>query len=411
MKRKKEYGKWYIILLLFIAAVCAVVAVIPKLLSKSAAEVPVMDQNTYFEYRGYTSVPHRKIHLNQKYENTQICFLKGAQQLKKEASAGSIKVDASNPLLYEELCHSVESNPEIRELDLNESGYSMDQVSELAERFPDIKIHYRFELFENVFDWESDIMILDGIPIQDLEPLRMAVRSMPNLRQIDMCGCGIDNETMDELRESMKPVKIVWSVDLKHWSLRTDAKYFASWRTAKDDDGYIISARNIGGNTSKSLEPLKYCIELEALDLGHNSIKDLGFLSSLVNLKYLIVALNKITDITPLQSLTELKYLEIFNNEIKDISALSSCSKLEALCMCGTSVTDISPLYGISSLRKLYLQGYRFKKAQRAEIAEALPDCDVMYKATGTSGSEWRRDNPYYKEMRLALGWRPDLVK
>ncbi len=328
-----------------------------------------------------------------------------------DVSVETLTVEKSETMTPEELLEKLPMFTRLRTLDLSESGFSPEEIKRIHDAFPDLDIRYSAELYGVKLDWTDRLLILDGIRIEDLNPLTAVCPIFPNLEEIDMCGCGIPDEEMAALRSELAPAKIVWTVDLRHWKLRTDVKHFATWRTVTDEEGNIINARNIGGNTSQSLDALKYCVELEALDLGHNRIKDLDFLSGLTKLKYLILALNEITDIGPLESLTDMRYLEIFSNEgIDDITALSGMKHLEALCMSGTTVTDVSPLYGISSLRMLYLQGYRFKEDVRSEIARELPDCTVLYKVLGSSGSEWRKDNPYYREMRLALGWRSDLV-
>ena len=292
----------------------------------------------------------------------------------------------------------------LKTVDLSFSEFSLDEIFDLAETFPEISFKFNLNLFGFPIDQDTENICLNGIDIKDISTIYKIIPVLKNLKTIEMCDCGIKDEDMNSLREHFPNVKIVWSVDLKHWKLRTDASHFATWRTKTDSDGYIVSARNIGGNTSQSLAPLQYCTDLVALDLGHNNIKDISFLSGLKNLKYLILALNKITDISPLSNLKELKYLEIFSNDIKDVSPLSKLDKLEALCMCNTPVDDISCLYGLTSLKRLYLQGYRFSDEKKKEIAKAFPDCEVIYKPLGSSGADWRKSQ-YYWEMREALGW------
>lgn len=297
----------------------------------------------------------------------------------------------------------------LSEIDLSGTLTDWEQIAAVSDRFPDATILFKTEIYGTEFTSDTEYLILDGIRIDDLSPIERLLPASQNLKQIDMCGCGVPDEEMAAFRDRYPDKKIVWTVDLKHWQLRTDATHFATWNRIKtDENGYIVTARNVGGNTSKSLAPLQYCTDLIALDLGHNKITDLSFLSGLKKLKYLIIALNEVTDLTPLSGLSELKYLEIFSNEnIRDISPLSGLTKLEALCMSDTKVTDISPLYNNQALRRLYLQGYRFDKQAREEIAKALPDCTVLYKTLGSTGSDWRQSD-YYPEMRKALGWKVD---
>ena len=297
----------------------------------------------------------------------------------------------------------------LTEIDLSGIVTDWEQIATVSERYPEATILFKTEVYGTGLTSDTEYLVLDGIKIDDLSPIERVLPAAQKLTQIDMCGCGVPDEEMAAFRDRYPDKKIVWTVDLKHWQLRTDATHFATWNRIKtDENGYIVTARNVGGNTSKSLAPLQYCTDLIALDLGHNKITDLSFLSGLKKLKYLIIALNEVTDLTPLSGLSELKYLEIFSNEnIKDISPLSGLTKLEALCMSDTKVTDISPLYNNQALRRLYLQGYRFDKQAREEIAKALPDCTVLYKTLGSTGSDWRQSD-YYPEMRKALGWKVD---
>ncbi len=308
----------------------------------------------------------------------------------------------------ETLLQNLSSFGNLETVDLSTVKTDWEQVASVSEHYPEAEILFRTEVFGKELTSETELLVLDGIRIEDLSPIERILPAARSLRQIDMCGCGVPDEEMVAFRDRNPDRKIVWTVDLKHWTLRTDITHFATWKVKTDEEGYIVSARNIGGNTSKSLAPLQYCTDLVALDLGHNKITDLSFLSGLTNLKYLIIALNEVTDLSPLSGLSELKYLEIFSNEnITDISPLAGLKKLEALCMSDTKVTDISPLYGNQALRRLYLQGYRFDKEARAEIAEKLPDCTVLYKTLGSTGSDWRQCD-YYPEMRKALGWKID---
>ena len=309
----------------------------------------------------------------------------------------------------ETLLDNLASYGNLETVDLSAINTDWEQIAAVSDRYPDAEILFRTELFGKELTSDTELLVLDGIRIEDLSPIERILPAARNLRQIDMCGCGVPDEEMAAFRERNPNTKIVWTVDLKHWTVRTDITHFATWNRIKmDENGLIVTARNVGGNTSRSLAPLQYCTDLVALDLGHNKITDLNFLSGLVNLKYLIIALNEVTDLTPLSGLSELKYLEIFSNEnITDISPLSNLKKLEALCMSDTKVTDISPLYGNQALRRLYLQGYRFDRDARAEIAEKLPDCTVLYKTLGSTGSDWRQCD-YYPEMRKALGWKID---
>ena len=341
--------------------------------------------------------------------DSMIRHYSGISFLLHDIPAGEESAVVTEQMDTDALFDFLASYDNLTEIDLSGIVTDWEQIAMVSERYPEAAVHFKTEIYGTDLTSDTEYLILDGIRIDDLSPIERVLSAAQNLKQIDMCGCGVPDEEMAAFRDRYPDKKIVWTVDLKHWQLRTDATHFATWNRIKtDENGYIVTARNVGGNTSKSLAPLQYCTDLIALDLGHNKITDLSFLSGLKKLKYLIIALNEVTDLTPLSGLSELKYLEIFSNEnIRDISPLSGLTKLEALCMSDTKVTDISPLYNIQALRRLYLQGYRFDKQAREEIAKALPDCTVLYKTLGSTGSDWRQSD-YYPEMRKALGWKVD---
>lgn len=263
-------------------------------------------------------------------------------------------------------------------------------------------------LYGKEFPVMEETVVLDDIAIGSHDELEAALPQFSNLKQVDMCRCGIPDEEMAALNAAHPDIKFVWEVDLGHWQVRTDIKHFATWSTVLDEDGFIISAKNITKQNEKKLNALRYCTDLVALDLGHNSIKNVEFISGLTNLEYLIIALNEIKDISPLENLKNLKYLEIFNNDIRDVSVLAKLPKLEYVYMCSIPVKDISCLYESKQLKLLFLEGYRFKPEARAEIAEALPGCEVLYRSMNQNGSRAWRVHPCYLEMRRALGVKVD---
>ena len=63
--------------------------------------------------------------------------------------------------------------------------------------------------------------------------------------------------------------------------------------------------------TSKDIQVLKYCTDLQALDLGHQRITDLSVIGNyLKDLRILILADNKVSDVSPLANLKHLHYLQ-----------------------------------------------------------------------------------------------------
>ncbi len=131
------------------------------------------------------------------------------------------------------------------------------------------------------------------------------------------------------------------------------------------------------GSRVKSIEVLRYCVNLEGLELSFNQITDISPIAGLTKLTNLGVGGNPIADIAPLAGLTQLKSLALFNCQAKDytplsnltgltdlsldyatisdLTPLSGLTALYQLSLSSTPVTDVTPLAGLTNLRKLYL--------------------------------------------------------
>ncbi|MDO4493529.1 MAG: leucine-rich repeat domain-containing protein [Clostridia bacterium] len=264
-----------------------------------------------------------------------------------------------------------------------------------------------FTLYGKAFPAGTETIDLNETAVDDLAPLTAYLKEHPEVTRVELCNCGQPNEALAELRDAFPNVKVVWMVKVgKRFKLRTDITHFATWEILRWNDEGIIEAKNVGGHKSKDVDNLRYCTDLVALDLGHNSLTDLSFLEPLKNLRWLILADNKITDITVLGTLPHLYYLELLSNRITDISPLANLTELVDLNIGGCSEKDATAVCNIKSLKRLWITDFFFKdkKAQRAEIEAALPDCEICWvKDNRYTLYGWRTHERYY-EMRRALG-------
>lgn len=270
--------------------------------------------------------------------------------------------------------------PSLRTLDLRQYLFEEEEMDALYDAHPGVTLLFCFDLLGVKVDGGDAQLDLSHHTVDDLDHFRHMLRFLPRVRTLDMCYCGLDNETMAALRDEFPQIKFVWMLYIGWYRLRSDTKAFST----------LVAVDDAPKLSSHHLEALKYCTDLEALDLGHHRIRDISILYSLPKLRVLILADNQITDITPIGSLKELRYLELFMNyNIRDISPLQNLPNLIDLNLCYcTLIEDFSPLYELEHLDRLWLNQTQHDKAFIQEITSHLPEtCTVcasdVYSSTG----------------------------
>jgi len=228
---------------------------------------------------------------------------------------------------------------------------------------------------------------------EDFEQLRY----LPDLKKLDMCGCGIGNKQMAAWSEQYPDYKFVWEVvvgkeGLK-WRVRTDVQVFSTLLETKDIQG-----------SAKDFEPLfLYCTDLVVLDLGHNWITDISMITNLKKLQGLILTGNPIRDMSPLGELPELTFAELNGTLMSDLSPFVNNKKLKHLDVYSTKVRekDLPVLYDCKQLETLVLYSNGVSKAAKAEFEKQVPGCNVLL-STLNNGDKLR-NNPVRSEFSLAL--------
>lgn len=287
----------------------------------------------------------------------------------------------------------------LRGLDLRETDLKPSELARLLPLCPTGQTQYEILLFGGRYPADTEELDLSGTPISDLSELEAAIPLLPALERLVMCDCGLPDEEMAALREKFAPLQVVWMLHFGVYSLRTDAQSFC----ANDLPQYGFVAPPMEDGT---LDALKYCTDMIALDLGHTHVKDISFLAQMPHLKYLILVEGGFTDISVIGTLQELSYLELFLNRIDDVSPLTECRALRHLNIGYSTGFDPRPLMKMSWLERLWLPGDRIDSALAKEIAAALPDTRcyfASYEADGSTGGGWRGDRAYV-EMRNAFG-------
>ena len=266
------------------------------------------------------------------------------------------------------------------------------QLGLLQQARPDVRFDYVFTYLGETFSAADEAVDLSGLKVGNarVDEVRALAGYLTACRELTMERCNVGNEQMAALRDALPGMKVVWRVSFGRASSRTDAT-----RIRLVKDGYRFS--------TKDLEPLRYCVDVELLDLGHNWMRNIEFVRYMPKLRVAILAIGTVEDLTPLAGCTEVEYLELFHNDIADLTPLSGLTNLRHLNLTLNEIEDASPLYGLTGLERLWIGGNPLTAEQKAALQAALPDCEIDYGSEPT-GDGWRK-HPRYEQLREEFGY------
>ena len=281
------------------------------------------------------------------------------------SDAGSVDMTGLSGADVPEAVRCLSCLPKLTLISLGQErdSLSWEDIKLLTEALPQADVDFGFTLYGRSFHLADSRMDLNHIPIDDggAEVLRIA-SCMPELGYLDMDFCGVSNEDMARIRDSLPDTKVVWRVwfgDI--YSVRTDVEKI------------LASKPSVGGElTPDNCGSLMYCTDVKYLDLGHNTgLTDVSFIAYMTMLDC--------PDFSPLANCPELEYLEIFSTPADNVSFLANSQKLRHLSLqYMPNLTDISPLYGLKDLERLWLNGYTpVPPEQVEEMRQAAPNCEI----------------------------------
>lgn len=279
--------------------------------------------------------------------------------------------------------------PALTFLDLRQSGISQGDMLNLEETHPGIFFLWDVEIAGVTFPTDSREIDLSGTPVTDLARLEAALPCFPDLERVVMCGCGVDNETMDALNRKYDTIRFVWSVNLGGALLRTDAAFFmpVKWGVQVDTD---------------DLYDLRYCTDIVCVDIGHMDVYSCEWAAFMPNLQYLLMADTKVSDLTPLKDLKNLIYLELFLTQVRDLTPLLGCTALRDINMCYT-FADPTPLLQMPWVENIWWSGHWAIPGMAAQLRQNNPNVRVEYTTVSSTGGGWR-ELPNYYAMRDLVG-------
>ena len=308
---------------------------------------------------------------------------------------------------YPLLVSQLQQFPSLKEVDLSGHQFSESERNLFTESCPDVFFLWQFDLLGKTVSSDQAEIDLSGKKISDPSAISNALRHLPRLEKLDLCNTGLTDAQMEALSVSYPAVKFVWIIHVGGWQMRTDVKAFSKGNRRSFEGGKFLGGKTNFDN--ETIEPLKYCTDLIALDLGHgNRITDLSILQYFPKLRFLIVAMNDITDLSPLAYCPELEYVETFQNDISDWTPFLSLPKLTHL-NCSTNYgkdsagnkayPDYHILMKIPTLERLWIIRCGLSESEISELQAALPNCVICNKGSDSTDNGWR-DNPKYREMQ-----------
>ena len=330
-------------------------------------------------------------------------LLSDLEEVNLNRMAGAPVPDGADAVLYAGAAEDAEETAEGAEATQNAETPEADAEAGAAETFataldwgqlrrlqqarPDVRFDYVFTYLGETFSTADEAVDLSGLKVGNarVDEVRALAGYLTACRELTMERCNVGNEQMAALRDALPGMKVVWRVSFGKASSRTDAT-----RIRLVKDGYRFS--------TKDLEPLRYCVDVELLDLGHNGLRNIEFVRYMPKLRVAILAIGYLEDLTPLEGCTQLEYLELFTNRISDLTPLAGLTSLRHLNLTYNRITDPSPLHALTGLERLWIGRTSFTDEQKAALQAALPGCEIDYGSAPT-GDGWRK-HPRYEQLR-----------
>lgn len=266
-----------------------------------------------------------------------------------------------------------------------ENSLSLEDALSLSEASGLIRLDYQIELFGQQLSLDTEKIEFENTDIgkEGLEEIRAVIPYFRNLKYLKLDDCGIDNETMAQLRDDYPDIKVVWRV------------YFGSYHCLTDTEMIWATGGSVNDTTSVVL---KYCTDVKYLDLGHSLITHADFLNYMPKLEVAILAISWLEDISPLANCPNLEYLELFSARVSDLSPLAKCTHLQHLNIGSqrnsnnvpVGPTDISSLYDLPELKRFYCTMSYVPEEQQKEIMARHPDCEFEFRWVDPAEGYWR---------------------
>lgn len=289
----------------------------------------------------------------------------------------------------EELAEALAYLPHVETVQIKEFSGDAFGLLPIRKTYPDVEFTWELNLFGQTGSSADTHIELTGLSC-DIETLEKALAGLPNLEEVVLSECDIENEQLAALRAKMRPeYKVVWTVMCGEIPVRTDETFF---HPVQQHVYYFYD---------EDCENLVYCEDMICVDVGHMSITHCDWAAGMPKLKYLVLGCcGQLKDISALESCRELVFLELELTSVRDLSPLLGCTALEDINL-GYSGAKVDVLTQMPWLKNIWWSGCG--SAGRKQLAEALPDTNMQFSAENSTSKGWRRLENYYA-MRDVLG-------
>ena len=303
----------------------------------------------------------------------------------------SLDLSGATPSQLEEIVAAASKLPKLTQVELmtqeGSSRFGRKDVKKLMEGLPGVTVHYTFELFGQTIsttDERVEFVCVD-IGNEGVDQIREALDILPNCTYFKLDRCGIDDLTMEKLRDDYPQTKIVWRIFFAFYNCLTDTEVLRCIRSLNDEN----------------VVPLKYCTDVKYMDMGHNvGLKNFDFLNYMPKLEYVIVVDSDIPSLEAFANCPNLQWLEIVNcQKLTDLSPLANCKNLKGLNISANpKLKDVSALYDLDQMERLFLGDKGLPQSQLDEIRANLPDTWVTQARRSTETCSYN----------YSFGWRLD---
>lgn len=284
----------------------------------------------------------------------------------------------------DELLEKLQYLPDLESVHFIQPDMPAETLLTLREKYPKVSFTWEKDIFGETY--QDDVTELDfsGRMLEGVEELEAVLAYFPSLEKVDLCGCGIDNETMAAYRDRVREqYKVVWSVEVGKLTVRTDDTTFMPTKYKR----FV---------TEGQLANLVYCEDMIVVDVGHKPIENLDWLYGMPHLQFLILADTRVSDITPIGSLKELIYLELFKSPaIHDYSPLTGCTALQDVNVAYTN-GDAAVFAQMPWLKHLWVNCTNITPEARQLLTDTLTDTVIEFDSGWHMGNGWRDLDNYY---------------
>lgn len=354
---------------------------------------------------------------------------------------------------YEALLDNLQYLPALTGLELQDISLTGEQITRLAERYPDIAFNYTVQLLGSSYDASTTELDLSSMGSSQVAEVLGKIGLLTDLQTVSLSSAlsledvaklqdanpgaqfrysfslfgktisttdteiiyknqNIGNDGEAEIRRALPVLdacerfvldncKLDYEVLAK---LRDDFRdqvkvvwrvYFGvngRYNTLTDDD-VIRCVKNI---TDETCGPMKYLEDVKHMDLGHNdTLTDLSFMGYMTKLETAIVSGCAVSDISGLENCKNLLWLEMaYCAKLKDITPLAGCENLKWLNLSFTGVSNYIALDGLK-LERFVCLSPKASTAEQNTFIEIHPKTDCITVFYG-------QKNPY------SYGWRYD---